>query len=221
MQKIADHIDEILTSHWSLHFAFQHKLLNLSAVAEFLRPYVTIRTKKEVSKSAILMNLSRLQRRQTKVAATKPAYAFQTVTVHSNLCSVTYVRSKHVHDELDKVYNEVQKQNGYMTLNQGMNEITLILKNSSLPILQKFVHDKPKNSNPRLAALGIQFSEDYVEFPGFIDFCVQKLTMQHINIWEISSTYTELVFYIDQRDIRLAFQTIQNTFEAPEEFGLA
>ena len=60
MLRISDAIQTILDANQPLRWAFQQRLLNLSAMAAQIKPLVEARTKKNVQLSAIVMNLSRL-----------------------------------------------------------------------------------------------------------------------------------------------------------------
>ncbi|HEY7817166.1 MAG TPA: hypothetical protein VIG29_03030, partial [Vicinamibacteria bacterium] len=63
MKKIADAIEEVIEGNPALAFGIHHRLMNLTQLARFLRPSVEAQTRKEVSDAAVLMSLSRLQRK--------------------------------------------------------------------------------------------------------------------------------------------------------------
>jgi aspartokinase len=41
---------------------------------------------------------------------------------------------------------------------------------------------------------------------------LQQVAVQGINVVEIASTATELILYLDQKDVRLAFDTLYQRF---------
>ena len=41
---------------------------------------------------------------------------------------------------------------------------------------------------------------------------LQRVALQNVNLIEITSTYTEIVFYIDQRDTQTVFDTFFESF---------
>ena len=52
-----------------------------------------------------------------------------------------------------------------------------------------------------IAALMIKIPKEYLEISGMFQYFVQRLTLQSVNILEISSTYTELIFYINKENV--------------------
>ena len=41
---------------------------------------------------------------------------------------------------------------------------------------------------------------------------LQRVTLQNVNLIEIISTYTEIVFYVDERDTQTVFDTLFQSF---------
>jgi len=70
----------------------------------------------------------------------------------------------------------------------------------------------PKFKSPNISGVSIKFNEKYSEIPGLLYYIIQQITLQNINIIEISSTFTELIIYVEKKDTRLAFDTIYNRF---------
>ena len=63
-----------------------------------------------------------------------------------------------------------------------------------------------------LVAVGVKFAERYINIIGVIYYLVQQLTMQNINLWELSSTFTELIFYVEKKEAQLTFDTLYERF---------
>lgn len=212
MVKISDVLKELIDKNQFLHFGFSHRLLNLSQTAEWIKPLLKARIKKNVSTSAILMSLSRMVRTRSKILPSMQRMKVASMNVYNDLCELTFDKGSVVQQFLDKAYLQIQKRNGYMTISQGISEITIIVGHDCLGIIKKEIRAKPKFVKDKLAALGVQFDSKYVTNPGMFYYLIQQLTLQNINIWEVSSTYTELIFYIAQNDIRLAFDTLSQAF---------
>jgi len=95
-----------------------------------------------------------------------------------------------------------------LTLNRGAQELTLIVDNELSEQIQEKIRTKPKNVTAPVAAISIYFDEKYAEIPGFLYYVIQQITLQGINIVEATSTYTELIVFVAQKDARLAFDTL-------------
>lgn len=212
MLKLPETLQDLVGNNPFLQFGMHYKLLNLSSLSVFLQPYLEARLKKQVSKSSVLMGLSRLQKRLARFSPNPLDFEIKNITVHSNLSSISYSRSTEILHTLEKAYKVAQKKGAFMTIAQGMNEITILLETGLLPAIQNEIPVKPKLIRKKIASLGVQFDEKYLDIPGLIYVLIQSIELQNINIIEISSTYTEMIFYLDEKDIRLAMDTMYNVF---------
>lgn len=217
MKRISDSLRDIIKNQPFLLFGYREGLFNLSQLARLLRPYVEIRTKKDVKETAILMNLSRMQKKFAKSNTDQIKFRITNVAIQSNLCTVTYYNNPPVNGKLSEFYNECQKRNEYVVLNKRPSEVTIITTEKFFPQLGKAIKEKPKFYHGDLSAIAVQFEEDQPETPGIFYFLTQQLALQGINIWEISSCFSEIIFYIDQKDMSVAFSTM-NTLMEKENF---
>lgn len=134
------------------------------------------------------------------------------ISVRSDLCSMTFYRTPQVFTKLQELYGDIYKKNGFIAINQGTNEITLIADASAVTTIKEVIKNTPKYVRANLVALEMQFDEKYTDIPGLIYHVIQCITLQAINISEISSTYTSLIIFIDQKDTKIAFDTLYKSF---------
>lgn len=212
MIKISEAIMEIINGNAVLQYGFRYKLFNLSRLSAFIKPQIQARTKKEIRISAITMNLSRLQKRLSKYMPRQDEYKIENITTYSNLCTMTFTKTREIHSKINKFYEKIQTNKGYITISESANEITTIFESKFIKMAKDIIDEKPKFKKDNISAIGAKFNEKYVDIPGLIHYLVQHFMLQNINIIEISSTYTELFFYIDQNDTKLAFNTLFNRF---------
>lgn len=212
MIKISQAIQELIHNNSMLEFGLSHGLLNLSRTAEFLKPLLEVRTKKSISKSAVLMSLSRQQKIKAKILAHLDDIKLTNLNVHTNLCELTYFNTPGVHAKLETIYKKVQKHKGHISISQGLTEITLLFDKKFFDFIRKTIGFKPKFIKTDLGALGIQFDPKYIEHVGMIYYLIQQLALQNINIWEFSSTFTEITFYLESKDVQFAFDTLYQRF---------
>jgi len=208
MLKITPTLEKLITSNWMLKFGLHHNLFNLTHLANFLQPMIKTRVKKDVSLQAILMALSRYRQNHPHANPPRHNFSVKNISLQSGLATLTYSANQNISNSIHRLHTEIQKNNGYLTLNEGTDEVTIILKQESLPVAQKIIREKPKNKKSDLAAIGIKFDPHYSEIPGFLYYVIQFISLQGINIYEVSSTYTEIVIYVGEKDIRLAFDTL-------------
>ncbi len=213
MIKISDAIQDIVQNNEPLRFGFHHQLLNLSQVARFIHPLVEARTQKKVQVSAILMNLSRMNQRLAQTTLnTQSDFYIDKLNIHTDLCSFTLVKTHQSHRELNQMYRQIQEQNGFMTITEGISEITAIVESENFSLTSQLVTAPVRLVNPHIASVGVTFHEKFIEVPGLLYMILQVVTLQDINIVELASTATEFIIYIDQTDIHLAFDAILSKF---------
>jgi len=216
MLSITDALEEIVNSNPALQFGLQRKLLNLAQTAKFIQPYVNVRTKKEVTVSAIHMALSRAFKSKDKKRPIESDFEIRNVSVQSKLFVLTYRKSSETLSQLFKQAERITSNGGYWTMTHGLMEVTVIVSAKELPTIEKIITAKPKLSTSDVAAVAVLFSERYLKTPGLLHLILQQFAIQGINIVEVASSATELIVYIKEHDISVAFDTLMKRFSLGE-----
>ncbi len=213
MRKISEAVETIVEGHPALSFGIHHRLLNLTKLARFLRASVEAQTRKEVSESAVLMSLSRLQRRWTRSRPQKTdSLVLDKVSIVSGLCSVTLAKTQTTHRELNRVFTAVQEQNGFITITEGLRETTVIVEEENFARLRKALSSRPKIIHHQVASVGMTFSERYLSVKGVLHQLLEQIALQNINVLEVASTATEFYIYVEEKDVEIAFASIFHRF---------
>lgn len=203
---------DIIRGNPLLAFGFQHRLFNLTRLAEYLRPIAAARTKKDVQASAVTMALSRLLRELSDDVPRLDRFTVESVSIHSGLSALTYARGGILQRRLNEFYRRVLDKGGFCSLTQGMHEQTIIFDSRYREGLEASVTTTPLRTDDGIAAVGVQFDPRYVEVPGLLYLLLQRVALQNINLVEISSTYTEAMLFVAERDARLVFDTLFESF---------
>ncbi len=211
MIKVPDMVSVLIQKNPFLQTGLQNDLLNLTKVAHFLRPLIEARTKKLVQPSAILMALSRQRRSQgAKREAVAPTQAISGISAQAGLAILSFDLRLNIHAEVAKLYREIRRKRGYITVTEGQREVTIILEEKNLELLRKIVPAAPLHERRGIGCLGVTLDESRVNTPGLFHFVFQQLYFQGLNVIEIASTATELMIYLDQADVQTAFATLYN-----------
>lgn len=213
MIRNADVVRQIIEGNLFLRTGLSQRVLNLTQVGQLILPQVRARVKKEVQLGSVVMSLSRLQR---ELEHRSPSFEFrvESLTVHTDLLVVTYPKSESAHRGLSDLHAKIKKNRGHFTITEGISEITAILELRHEVVLRKSVPEKPLWRRDDVASLGVKFPASYLLEPGFLYLVLQQLYFQNINVIELASTTTELIVYLAQSDVRLAFDTIHGGFSA-------
>lgn len=212
MIKIADALRDTVRGNPLLQFGLQNRLLNLRGTARYLLPLISARTRKQITIAALTMALSRMQQSEGKSPHRRSAYHFDRIHLHTGLATFTFGKSKETHDSVQRLYALVQRDGGYITVAEGTSQITLIIDDAHAAKITQLFRQKPQYAHAHIASVGIVFDERYLHIPGLIFVVLQQLMLLNINIIEVSSTFTELSIYVNERDVKLAFEALESLF---------
>jgi hypothetical protein len=212
MIKLTDVLDDIIGGNPLLQLGLHHDLFNLTQTARYLHPLVETKAGKDVTVGALTMALSRLQKEAQKQRLHRDSYDIEKISMHTNLSALTYTKTDGAQAGVRKLHSAIQKKNGYMTMTEGTAQITVILESQFAPIARKFISQRPRSCIHHIASIGVTFNEEYLQIPGFMYIILQQMMLLTINIIEVSSTFTELVLYINEQDLKTAFEALENLF---------
>ena len=212
MKKISDALHDLVAENQFFEFGLSYRIFNLTQLAKFIQPLLEARTQKEVQPSAILMSLSRLQRTKEKVAVQPTKFRIENIFVRSNLSTITFFRDPNLLKEIRQISGKIQPVNSFFEFTQSTHEITIFFENALTELVGSMIMEKPKYENRQVACVGVSFAEELFEVPGFLGLLMQKINLQNINLIEVSSTYTEFNFYLEEKDVKLAFETLHDSF---------
>lgn len=208
MIKLADVIEEIISSNAWFLYGMNSEILNLTKFAKLIKPQIEARLKKEVSDASVLMALSRYQKEANRKVMHLPSFRFSNINLNSGLVSVNYFNTADVHDQLNRFYNYVIAGKRFVTLIEGVGEINLITESVYIDNLSDFLSVEPKNLESGISAITLKYSEEYIDVPGFLFFVIQQLYLQNVSIVDVSSTFTELTIFLKTSEAKLAFDTL-------------
>jgi aspartokinase len=214
VRTVTQAVDEILALSAELRFGFSKGLFNLTQLAKFIRPMVEARTFKEVRETSLVMALSRRQRGAGTSAAQTAArqFAVENLSLLSNLSVMTLLRSDENHRAVEQVYTRLKRKGSFFTVSEGTSEITIIFSSEYRAVVSDILPGRPKLARDKVAALSVRFNAKYLEVPGLLYKILEQIALQGVNVIEIASTSTELIVYINESDVRIAFDTLLRAF---------
>lgn len=100
----------------------------------------------------------------------------------------------------------------YLTITEGIREITLIIEQAMLEGVHEAVGERPARIARGIASLSVSLSEDNLSAPGVLYRLLQPLALQGVNLAEVASTTTEFHFYLAEDDVMLALESLYGAF---------
>jgi len=183
------------------------KLMNLSQVARYIRPTVEARTQKTVQLGAITMALSRIREELPSLDEGPRLRLAERVTVQRGLVILTYANVPQVQESLLELQSDVRSRRGYMTITEGVREITLIVEAEMAERALEVIPMRPTRISRGVASLSVSLSDANLETPGVLYRLLQPLALQGVNLDEVASTTTEFHVYLAEADVMLALDS--------------
>jgi len=193
-------VREIVQNDYVFSFGLQNRILNLTQVARLMRPSVKNALNKDVSIDSIVMALSRMQDDMVEFAVPNKLKIDQFV-IKKDLALISLQKSKKNLQKILKLKLYALHNDKFYSVSESMSEISLMIHQSLVELFESYVFDGINFVQRDIAALMIKIPKEYLEITGMFQYFVQRLTLQGVNILEISSTYTELIFYINKESV--------------------
>ena len=212
MIKVSDAVREIVDNDPSLKTGLAQKLMNLSQVARHIHATVEARTHKNVHLSAITMALSRLRAELPQIELKPDLGLADRITVQRGLVVLTFHNTARVHSGLLRLQERIREARRYLTITEGIREITLIIEQAMFERFREAIGVRPARITSDIASLSISLSEDNLAAPGVLYRILQALALQGVNLAEVASTTTEFHLYLAEADVMLALESLHGAF---------
>lgn len=212
MIKVSDAVREIVDHDPSLKTGLAQQLMNLSQVARHIHATVEARTHKNVHLSAITMALSRLRAELPQIELKRDLGLADRITVQRGLVVLTFPNTARVHSGLLRLQERIREARRYLTITEGIREITLIVEQAMFERFREVVGVRPARISCDIASLSISLSEDNLAAPGVLYRILQALALQGVNLAEVASTTTEFHLYLSEADVMLALESLHGAF---------
>ncbi len=212
MPSISSAIKEIVDSKPMLYEAMNQGIVNYANLAENLRPEVQMMVGGKVELPAIIMALRRYAERMKPLAEKKMPFSFKSeIVMKTGLMDITLVKTPSLLTKLKRIYELIDHDKGE-TLNiiQGNYEITIVINDKYRKDITALLKDeKIINQEKDLVSFTMSFTKGFFYSPGIIAKVTRKLAWENINIFEVISTMTELIFIVHSKDAMRAYKTLQ------------
>lgn len=214
MIKVSQAIEQIVQKDGFVKEAMQRGILNVSAYAKLIHSEVEERTMKPIASGTIVVSLLRVMKKVTQNVSFTPYVTIASFSVTSALAEVTFDKTNQNQEKLNSL-NETFAGSDFFTVTEGLHEITIVCGlDTKYSILQHFI-SPPKIIIDDLVAVSVRFSESYMNTPNTIYSLVGILANQHINLIEIVSTYTELSFIIEKKELDQTIDALDKYMNSP------
>jgi hypothetical protein len=215
MVTVSHLVKKIVDSRPAIQDALIEDIVNYSNLAARLQSGIEAELGHPVKRSAILMALHRhadgLRERSTPKVGQGGFAINPEIVMKTDLCDLCIVKTPSAYDRIAEMYRLVDLERGE-TLNviQGNYEITIVATQRHLEEIRDLLEgEKILNVETELVSLTLSLSPDFLYTPGVMSLITRKLSWEDINIFEVISTMTELIFIISEKDAVRAYGTFK------------
>lgn len=202
MKTVTEAVREILYTSDVAREALRAGVLNMSAFAEQIQPEVEQMTWKSVQKNTVVVALSRIALELDAVPALHPVVYIDELSIKAPLADITYERTETTLQAARQLsYALGLSPAQFLTITQGLNEITIIVSQERVNEVESHMKISPKSVFSNLVGMTMKFDKQYLPQPNVLYSLLSKLAHQRINLYEIVSTYTELTVFIDEAQL--------------------
>ncbi len=201
MIKIQPIVRDIVLGELEALFALTNGYMNMSSYAHRIKPVVEARTKKQVTITSLVVSLSRLRKEFKKEKPLIREVPITNITTKLPLTEIAYENTNMFIKDLESLHKKISvSQDDFFTMTRGTAEIDIICsKNLESKILKHF-KNKPKWVNHNFAAIGISYGSEVFGMPNIFFSLLSVTARARINIEELVSTPTELIFIVAEKD---------------------
>ena len=218
MLTVPEAAEKIINRSRYLSEAISKGIINLSALARYMKPELEEMLAKKISDPAIFMALNRL------ATGMKPKHVFKNIfktppdmIVRSNLIEITLTHSESLIEKypmLLKMSNTKDKY--FFTITEGVFETTIIASKDLHKAIRKVLKDEVIVAEfKNLSSITIRLPKDAILTPGVFYFFLKSLAWEGVNIIEVVSAYLEFTLILTDKETNRAFSILQSLFVNP------
>ncbi len=201
MIKIQPIVRDIVLQELEALFALTNDYMNMSSYAHRIKPRVETLTKKQVTITSLVVSLSRLKKEFKKQTPLIHDVAIKNITTKLPLTEIAYENSEKFVKQLESLHKNISvSQEDFFTITIGTTEVDIICSSNMERKVLKHFNVKPKIVNHGLAAIGISYGSEVFGTPNVFFSLLAVTARARINIEELVSTPTELMFIVAEKD---------------------
>ena len=218
MRTVPDGVKIIIERSRYLSEALSKKLINHTALAEYIRPELEQLVFKKVSTGAIVMAIRRLESDLTpKYSKSILFKSAPEMLVRSGLTLTIVQRTKESEDAIRNLF--VNRVKGtFHSITIGSSEIVIAVSSSLTPEIAHHIGEKLYISQiPNCALITIYLSQNISDTPGVYYFFLKSLAWEGINILQCASTSREFTLFFEEKNVHRGFEILSSLFEKSQD----
>jgi len=214
MIKIQPIVRDIVLKELEAYIALTNDYMNMSSYAYRIRPTVEQMTKKKVTITSLVVSLSRLKKEFKKQKPLIQDVKIKNITTKLPITELVYDNSEKFIEELATIHKDVSlTREDFFVSTVSIHEMNIIVSSNLASKVVKHFKTKPKFINNNLAAVGISLDPEVFSLPNTFFSLLSITARARINIEELVSTSTELIFIIAEKDFSKTITLFSDSYK--------
>ncbi|MFV0530371.1 MAG: hypothetical protein ACK5MD_02925 [Flavobacteriales bacterium] len=214
MKTIADYVEEIIQESLYLEESLKLKIVNYSALAEYLVPEVEKKMGKSVKPGAVMMALRRLHFPTglgIKNDIDSRLNQLGNITLRMNIVDYTFKNSPSIiQNQLKFLQSSDGNQEEILAFTRGIHETNLLVnRNLKKQVAMIFNHETLLSLQENLSAISIELPKESSLIKGLYYQLFKRIAWEGISIYEVVSTTNEITLILNNEVIDKAFSIIK------------
>ncbi len=212
-------VETIVRKQPFLEYALLEGIVNLSALARWLRPEVERQAGRPVNEGAIMMALKRMGSRLellSNMRFRRVIGHLGDVVVRSNLADLTYRNSPSLFRCQARLLEHVhESKEAFCTFSQGVGETAIVLSHSLVAAAEEIFRDERQVAkSDSLSSITLKLPAETngkkVDVTRSYYYIFKELAWDNINMVELISTTNEFTVVVHDDDIHRAFSILMD-----------
>lgn len=214
MIKIQPIVKDIVLKELEAYIALSEDYMNMSSYAYKIRPRVEMLTKKKVTITSLVVSLSRIKKELKKQKPLIRDIDIKNITTKLPLTELVYENNSEFIKEIGTLYKEVSvTREDFFVATTSINEMDIFVSSNLSSKVMKHFNKKPKIINENLAAVGVSLSSENFDIPNTFFSLLSITARSSINIEELISTSTELIFIVKEKDFSMTVDLFSKLYK--------
>jgi len=203
MKRVSETVVQLLENDQTALESFRDGILNLSAYAQKIHPYVERLTFKDVKKGTIVVALSRLSKTNLKINS-KPNIRIAHLSTRSPLTSFTYQKTSDTQRRVSTLNPYLVTPADLFGIMEGESEIIIIASEKTVDLIKDHIGLIPKKEISGLVAITAQFPDNLDFNTNVLQGLLSALAVHKVSVVNILPTLNEISFILDKNKMEEA-----------------
>lgn len=212
MIKISNVVRQLVSQSEEALIALNEGYLNLSAYAKKIQKAVEAECKKPVKMGSIVAALNRLKGKIATNVPSRSKLVIDDLVVKTGLTELTYENTSEIANKTKNIYlaGKINSE-GILFVCHGIREVSFFVYEKNRKAVEDFLKkQKTKFTKNNLVSLTVRLADEAIPYPNHTYTIFRALVMKKISVIDNITTYSELTFILDEKDLHTAMEAIND-----------